>query len=72
MAGAVDQFVKQGAIVVGRIHEAGADGHVDGIRVWPIVSAARCRTGQMKGGAALPSGNDGFAGFVCVDFRGGR
>jgi hypothetical protein len=63
--------VKQGAVVVGCIHEAGADGHVDGIGAWPVVSAALGRTGQMKGGAVLPSGNDGFASLVRVDLRGG-
>ena len=63
--------MKQGAVVVGRIDEAGANGHVDGVGAWPVVSAALGRTGQMKGGAVFPSGNDGFAGFVRVDLRGG-
>jgi hypothetical protein len=38
VAATVDQLVKQGAVVVGRIHEAGAGGHVDGIRTAPIIS----------------------------------
>ena len=61
VAGAVDQFVKQGAVVVRRIHEAGTGGHVDGIGAWPVVSAVLGGAGQMEGGAVLPSGNDGFA-----------
>src|SRR5260370_9370057 len=63
--------MKQGAVVVGRIHEAGADGHVDGIGAWSVVSACLGRTGQMKSGAVLPSGHDGFASLVRVDLLGG-
>jgi hypothetical protein len=44
---------------------------VNGIGAGPVVSAVLCLTGQMKGGAALPSGDNGFASFVCVDLRSG-
>jgi hypothetical protein len=32
---------------VGRIHEAGADGHVDGIRTGPVIGAVLRLAGQV-------------------------
>ena len=54
------------------IHEAGAGGHVNGIRTGPIVCAVLCLARQIERGAIRPSIYDGFAGFVFVNLRRGR
>jgi stage V sporulation protein SpoVS len=69
MAGAVNQFVKQGAVIVRRIHEAGTSRHMDGIGRGPIISAIFGGAVEIERGAALPSGDDAIAEFVFVNLR---
>jgi hypothetical protein len=59
--------MKEGAVVVACIHKAGPCGHVYGVGARSIVGAAFGGAGQMESGAALPSGHDGFAGFVLIN-----
>jgi hypothetical protein len=58
--------VKEGAVVVGRIHKATPHGHVYGVGARPVVGAVFGGAGQMHGGAALPRGHHTFAEFVFV------
>jgi len=67
--GIMNQFVKQGAVIVRRIHEAGTSRHVDGICRGPIISAVFGGAVEIERGAALPSGDDALAEFVFVNFR---
>jgi len=69
VAGAVYQLVKERAVIVRRIDEAGTRGHVDGIGRGPVVSAVLAGAVEIECGAILPSGNDAFAEFVFADLR---
>ena len=69
VAGAVYQLVKERAVIVGRIDEAGTCGHVDGIGRGAVVSAVLGGAIEIECGAILPSGDNAFAEFVFADLR---
>src|SRR5205814_6062947 len=60
VSGRVNQFMKKRAVIMRRIDESCAGGHVHGIGAWPGISAVLVFAGQMKGGTTGPSVHDGF------------
>jgi stage V sporulation protein SpoVS len=69
VAGAVYQFVKEPAVIVRRIDEAGTCGHVNGIGRGAVVSAVLGGAIEVERGAILPSGDNALAEFVFADLR---
>ena len=70
MTGAVDQLVKEGAVVVRRIHKAKASGHVNGVRARAVVCSLFGFACEVKTRMVLPSVYDGFARLVFVNIVG--
>ena len=70
MTGAVDQLVKEGAVVVRRIHKARASGHVDGVAAGAVVCSLFGFACEVKSGTVLPSVDASFARLVFVNIVG--